>query len=29
MMPLHDTVGINIKNGSTTVNQGADVKYMS
>ena len=25
-MPLHDTVGINCKNGATTENQGADVK---
>ena len=28
-MPLHDAVGINCKNGATTENQGADVKYMS
>ena len=27
-MPLHDAVGINCKNGSTTENQGADVKHM-
>ena len=28
-MPLHDVVGINWKNGATTENQGADVKYMA
>ena len=27
-MPLHDAVGINCKNGATTENQGAGVKYM-
>ena len=27
-MPLHDAVGINCKNGTTTEYQGADVKYM-
>ena len=27
-MPLHDAVGINCKNGSTTENQGSGVKYM-
>ena len=27
-MPLHDAVGINCKKGTTTENQGADVKYM-
>ena len=27
-MPLHDAVGINCKNGATTENQGACVKYM-
>ena len=27
-MPLHDVVGINCKKGTTTKNQGADVKYM-
>ena len=27
-MPLHDEVGINCKNGATTENKGADVKYM-
>ena len=27
-MPLHDAVGKNCKNGATTENQGADVKYM-
>ena len=27
-MPLHDAVGINCKNGATTENQGASVKYM-
>ena len=27
-MPLHDAVGINCKNGSTTKNRGADVKYL-
>ena len=26
-MPLHDVVETNCKNGSTTENQGADVKY--
>ena len=28
-MPLHDAVGISCKNGATTENLGADVKYMS
>ena len=28
VMPLHDAVGINCKNGATTKYQGADVKYM-
>ena len=27
-MPLHDMVGINCKKGSTSRNQGADVKYV-
>ena len=27
-MPLHDAVRINCKEGATTENQGADVKYM-
>ena len=27
-MPLHDAVGINCKEGTTTEYQGADVKYM-
>ena len=27
-MPLHDAAGINCRNGATTENQGADVKYM-
>ena len=27
-MPLHDAVGINSKNGTTTENQGSGVKYM-
>ena len=27
-MPLHDAVGINCEKGATTVNQGADVKYI-
>ena len=27
-MPLHDPVGVNCKNGATSENQGADVKYM-
>ena len=27
-MPLHDAVGINCKNGATTENQDAAVKYM-
>ena len=27
-MPLHDAVGIKCKNGATTENQGAAVKYM-
>ena len=27
-MPLHDAVGINCKNGATTLNQGSGVKYM-
>ena len=27
-MLLHDAVGINCKEGATTENQGADVKYM-
>ena len=27
-MPLHNVVGINSKNGATTENQGAGVKYM-
>ena len=27
-MPFHDAIGINSKNGATTENQGADVKYM-
>ena len=27
-MQLHDAVGINCEKGATTVNQGADVKYM-
>ena len=27
-MPLHDAVGINCKNGTTTENQCSDVKYM-
>ena len=27
-MPLHDTVGINNKNGATAENQGAGVKYV-
>ena len=27
-MPLHDAVGVNCKNGVTTENQGAGVKYM-
>ena len=27
-MLLHDMVGINCKKGTTTENQGADVKYM-
>ena len=27
-MPVHDAVGINCKNGSTTENQGAHVKYL-
>ena len=26
-MPLHDAIGINCKNGATTENQDADVKY--
>ena len=26
--PFHDAVGINWKNGATTENQGASVKYM-
>ena len=28
-MLLHDAVGINSKNGATTENKGADVRYMS
>ena len=28
-MPLHDAVGINFKNGTTTENKGSGVKYMS
>ena len=28
VMPLHDAVGINCKNGATTENQCAGVKYM-
>ena len=27
-MPLYDAVGINCKNGATTENQGAGVKYV-
>ena len=27
-MSLHDAVGLNCKNGATTENQGADVKYI-
>ena len=27
-MPLHDGVGINSKQGATTVNRGSGVKYM-
>ena len=28
VMPLHDVVGLNCKNGATTENQGSAVKYM-
>ena len=28
-MPLHDVIGLNCKEGATTENQGADVKYMA
>ena len=28
-VPLQNTVGINCKKGATTLNQGADVKYMA
>ena len=27
-MPLHDAFGINLKNGATSLYQGADVRYM-